>query len=118
MSMVPAYVVPMCAAMCAPSCTLSVVTNVLISGAARVVRRCASGSLLIAMTTSTDLLGQLRREWRRLGSSSDARVALALLVDRHDDLGLEQLSDLTDVVAALEAHSGRNVLERAAIVRA
>ena len=108
----------MCAVLCAPPSTLCVVRNVLISGARRVVRRCAGGPLLIAMTTSTDLLGQLRREWRRLGCSSDARVALALLVDRHGDLGLEHLTDLGDVVAALEARSGRNVLERAAIVRA
>ena len=104
--------------MCVRSGTVSVMRNVLFAGAARVVRRCASSPLLIAMTNSTDLLGQLRREWRRLGCSSDARVALALLVDRHGDLGLDHMCDLTDVVAALEARSGRHVLERAAIVQA
>jgi len=116
--MFPDYVVTMCVAMCVASGTVAVMTKVWSAGAMRVIHWCASRPLLIAMTTSTDLLGQLRRDWRRLGSSSDARVALALLVDRHGDLGLEHLWDLTDVVAALEARGGRHVLERAAIVRA
>src|ERR1035437_6930745 len=109
MSMIPDYVVAMCAALCAPPSTLFVVRNVLISVTRRVVRQCAGGPLLIAMTTSTDLLGQLRREWRRLGCSSDARVALALLVDRHGDLGLQHLTDLGDFVARLDVRLGRNV---------
>ena len=70
------------------------------------------------MTTTNDLLGQLRRDWQRVGRDREAVRALALLRQRHAGLALDGLIDLRDVVAALEAHSGRTVLERAEIVRA
>lgn len=70
------------------------------------------------MTTNIDLLGQLRREWQQVGRTSASRAALDILRERHPDLGLGTLNDLGDVVGALEARSGRTVLERAALVRA
>jgi hypothetical protein len=70
------------------------------------------------MTTKTDLLGNLRLEWRRIGRSSAAREAARRLDDRHPALNLVHQEDLFDVVSLLESRSGRNVLERAEIVRA
>ena len=70
------------------------------------------------MTTKTDLLGNLRLEWRRVGRSPSAREATRRLDERHRELRLEAQDDLFDVVALLESRSGRNVLERAQIVRA
>jgi hypothetical protein len=70
------------------------------------------------MTTKSDVLGQLRREWERVGRTSDARRALKMLNSRHPSLGLDALSDLCDVVKVLEKGGGRCVLERAEIVRA
>jgi hypothetical protein len=69
------------------------------------------------MTTNPDLLGQLRREWQHLGRTNEARAALARLRERHPHDGLNTLEDLCDVVDALEARSGRTVMERAEIVR-
>lgn len=70
------------------------------------------------MTTNTDLLGNLRLEWRRVGRSSAARDATRRLDQRHPALDLHAQEDLADVVLLLESRSGRDVLERAAIVRA
>ncbi len=70
------------------------------------------------MTLRNDLLGQMRYEWLHVGHSSRAREAMATLAERHQDLDLGGLGDLYDVVALLEARGGRNVLERAEIVRA
>ena len=70
------------------------------------------------MTTRTDLLGQLRREWERVGRTRESRDALEILCQRHPSLGLESLSDLCDVVDILETGGGRAVIERAEIVRA
>ncbi len=108
----------MCAVKCAPEGTLTVMRKGLKRCAAWVVVRCALGPVLGAMTTKTDLLGQLRREWERAGRTSEAREALAILHQRHQSLGLDALSDLCDVVNVLEAGGGRGVLERAEIVRA
>ena len=70
------------------------------------------------MTTNTDLLNQLRAEWQRIGRRTSAREAARRLDERHPDLDLAHQGDLCDVVALLESKSGRNVLERARIVRA
>jgi len=70
------------------------------------------------MTTNYDLLGNLRLEWRRAGRSPSAREACGRVAQRHPELQLGALEDLHAVVALLETRSGRNVLERAQIVRA
>jgi len=70
------------------------------------------------MTTKSDVLGQLRREWERVGRTSESREGLRILCAHHPDLGLEALSDLCDVVRLLERGGGRCVLERAEIVKA
>ncbi len=70
------------------------------------------------MTLKNDLLGQMRYEWLHVGRSTRARSAMTTLAERHQDLDLGGLSDLCDVVSLLEARGGRNVLERAEIVRA
>jgi hypothetical protein len=68
--------------------------------------------------TTTDLLTQLRTEWQRVGRRASARESARRLDDRHPDLDLGQQEDLCDVVVLLESRGGRNVLERARIVRA
>lgn len=70
------------------------------------------------MTTHPDLLDQLRREWRHVGRGAEARRRFARFAEAHPDLALAGLSDLGDLVGALEAHGGRSVLERARIVTA
>lgn len=87
-------------------------------GGGVVVIWCALASLLGPMTTKSDVLGQLRREWERLGRTSEARRAFAMLHSRHPSLGLDSLDDLSDVVKVLERGGGKCVLERAALVRA
>ncbi|HEV3267146.1 MAG TPA: hypothetical protein VGZ68_01950 [Acidimicrobiales bacterium] len=93
-------------------------TNALAAGVERTVARCVLGPQLASMTTKTDLLGNLRLEWRRVGRTPSAREATRRLEERHPHLRLEAQDDLVDVVALLESRSGRNVLERAEIVRA
>jgi hypothetical protein len=70
------------------------------------------------MTTKIDLLGNMRLEWRREGRRPSARESCQRLSARYPDLHLESQIDLYDVVALCESQSGRNVLERAEIVRA
>jgi len=70
------------------------------------------------MTTSPDLLDQLRREWLRLGRGPDAERAFAGFAQRHPGLATAGLADLGDLVGALETRGGRTVLERARIVTA
>ena len=72
----------------------------------------------MSMTTKTDVLGQLRREWDHAGRTSAARTSLQVFRERHPLLDLNTLDDLCDVVNVLESKSGRCVLERAEIVRA
>jgi hypothetical protein len=79
---------------------------------------CVRWLQLEPMTPTTDLLANLRRDWRRAGRSPSARDAYQRLVSRHPTIGLEHLDDLCDVVALLESGSSRDVLERAAIVGA
>ena len=94
------------------------VRNVLARCVRRVAQRCVRGPLLGAMTDRTDVLGQIRHEWRHVGRCPGARRALGVLVERHPLLGLESLGDLCDLVSVLEIRGGRSVLERAEIVRA
>src|ERR1700722_810256 len=117
MSMRPAYVSAMCVVMCVASRIMNGVRNVLRRGARRVVHRCARPRVLGAMTLKNDLLGQMRYEWQHVGHTSRARSAMAKLAEGHQDLDLGGLGDLYDVVTLLEARGGRNVLERAEIVR-
>lgn len=70
------------------------------------------------MTTKTDVLGQLRREWERVGRTTESREALGILCREHPSLGLDRSGDLCEIVNLLEAGGGRGVLERAEIVRA
>ncbi|HEY5266472.1 MAG TPA: hypothetical protein VIJ40_06645 [Acidimicrobiales bacterium] len=69
------------------------------------------------MTTKIDLLGNLRLEWRRVGRTQSARESCQRLAERYPELALETQTDLRDVVNLLETKGGRNVLERAQIVR-
>ena len=80
--------------------------------------RCALGTEIATMNYKTDILGQMRYEWQHVGRTPDARRAMTGFSDRHGELGLERLSDLSDVITALEARGGRNVLQRAEIIRA
>jgi hypothetical protein len=104
--------------MCVDRRIMNGVRNVLRRGVHRGVTRCAVPPLLVAMTLKNDLLGQMRYEWLHVGHSSRARTAMTTLAERHQDLDLGGLSDLYDIVTLLEARGGRNVLERAEIVRA
>jgi hypothetical protein len=70
------------------------------------------------MTLKNDLLNQMRYEWLYVGHSPPSRTAMTTLAERHPELDLGILCDLYDVVMLLEARGGRNVLERAQIVRA
>lgn len=70
------------------------------------------------MTSSHDLLDQLRREWRRHGRTPAAQRAAETFRDHHPTLALHGVLDLCDLVAALDRHGGRTVDERAAIVAA
>lgn len=75
-------------------------------------------ALTAAMTTSHDLLGQMRAEWRRTGRTTAAVSALHRFAARHPDLALAGTVDLVDLVDALEPRGGRTVEQRCAIVRA
>jgi hypothetical protein len=73
---------------------------------------------LAVMTLPHDYLGQLRTQWRWEGRTEESRIACERLRENHPDLDLEGLVDLRDVVASLDVHAGRSVLERARIVQA
>ena len=104
--------------MCVARRMMTGVRNVLRRGARRGVLGCVAPPVLGAMTLKNDLLGQMRYEWLHVGHAPRARVAMASLAEGHQDLDLGSLNDLYDVVSLLEARGGRNVLERAEIVRA
>lgn len=70
------------------------------------------------MNSNFDILTGLREEWRWVGKRPSARVALRRLDARHPHLELHEQRDLCDVVDLCETRGGRNVLERARIVRA
>jgi hypothetical protein len=91
--------------------------NVVRRVVALVMEQCAARPQLGAMTTA-DLLTQLRTEWQRVGRRASARESTRRLDDRHPDLDLRHQEDLCDVVTLLESRGGRDVLERARIVRA
>jgi hypothetical protein len=94
------------------------VRNGATEGALRVVVRCVVTFLLGPMNFTTDLLTDLRLEWRHAGRRPSARAAARRLDERYPELDLGAQEDLFDVVSLLESRSRRNVLERAAIVRA
>jgi hypothetical protein len=94
------------------------VKNVVVAVARMRVARCVRGLVLGPMTTKLDLLSNLRHEWRWIGRRPSARDATRRLDDRHPDLRLDGQRDLCDVVDLCESRSGRNVVERAQIVRA
>ncbi len=71
-----------------------------------------------ATRSSCDVLTQLRLDWRRSGHLAESRHAMSRVASRHPDLDLTRLSDLGDIVDALEVRGGRSVLERAALVTA
>jgi hypothetical protein len=93
----------MCAVKCVDTRIMTGMRNALANCALGVVERCARRPLLGAMTNQTDVLGQLRQEWRRVGRTIEARESLARLCRRHPELGLGRLNDLCEVVIALEA---------------
>jgi hypothetical protein len=107
----------MCVALCVLRVTLTGMKNGLIGSARRIAAWCASAPLLGAMTT-TDLLGQLRREWPHIGRTRGARTAFERVRDRHPDVALAGRHDLCDVVDALEIRGGLSAIERAELVRA
>ena len=49
------------------------------------------------MTPTVDVLTQLRREWRQLGHSREARTALNAFADRHLHLDMGGCEDLAEV---------------------
>ncbi len=108
----------MCVAMCVLRRIMNGVRNVLRRGAHRGAARCVAEPVLGVMTLTNDLLGQMRYEWQHVGHAPPARAAMASLAEGHQHLDLGSLRDLYDVVSLLEARGGRNVLERAEIVRA
>jgi hypothetical protein len=87
-------------------------------GATKVTTACTRRRGLLAMTSSNDLLENLRREWRHVGHGTDARHSFTCFAERHPGLALAELADLGDLVGALETRGGRTVLERARIVTA
>jgi hypothetical protein len=107
----------MCVVKCVLRVTLSGMKNGAFWGASAVVTKCVARPVLVAMTSNTDLLGQLRREWQHAGRTLDAQRSLATLHERHPTVGLGGLIDLCDVVLALELRGGRSAIERAEIVR-
>jgi hypothetical protein len=67
---------------------------------------------------ATDVLSQLREEWRRLGRSRASRTALASLRATHGAVVPARIGDLAELVAALEPRGGLATLERARLVAA
>lgn len=90
--------------------------NVAVRSAPGGIALCAGRPLLGSMTIPTDLLGDLRLEWRRTGRTPSSQRACARLASRHHALDLDGATDMYDVVALLERGSGRDVLERARLV--
>lgn len=79
---------------------------------------CAADLQLGLMNTHSDLLNNLRSEWRHAGRQPDARAACRRLDERYPALRLASAEDLFDVVSLLESRGERTVLERAQIVQA
>jgi hypothetical protein len=67
---------------------------------------------------ATDVLSQLREEWRRLGRSVASRRALESLRATHGEVVPARIGDLAELVAALEPHGGLATLARARLVEA
>lgn len=107
----------MCARKCAQNGAVGGARKTLPHGAPSGTGVCEASSGIGSMNPYRDVLGQLRREWQRVGRSSEAQVSVACLLESHPGDGFEGLIDLGDVVRALETTGGRSVLERARIVR-
>ncbi len=69
------------------------------------------------MTPTYDVLTHLRTDWHHVAHRPASVAAFARLRDRHVDAPLRGIEDLGDLVDALEARSGRPVLERAQLVQ-
>ena len=104
--------------MCVARRMLHGMRNVLRCGAGHGAKWCVPEPVLVAMTLQNDLLHQMRTEWLFVGRSAPSRDAAATFAERHPELELGGVHDLFEVVMLLEARGGRNVLERARIVRA
>jgi len=108
----------MCVGKCVGAAMVVGMRNVLGSVGTWVVRRCVTGPELARMSNHTDVLTSMRYEWRHTGRTPGARRSLAVLQERHPDIGVDGLDDLCGVVTILEARGGRTVIERARIVQA
>ena len=69
------------------------------------------------MTTPHDHLGQLRDDWRWRCHRHASIIAMAQIRERHPDDALADLSDLGELVVALDVGGGRSVIERARIAQ-
>jgi len=68
--------------------------------------------------TNTDILHQLRHEWRYYAHTPRARVAFMAFRERHRELPLSQITSGAELIAALEPRGGLRVIERANVVSA
>src|SRR5579863_10487415 len=100
----------MCVGKCVPRVTVVVVRNIAVRGVTKVATACTRRRGLLAMTSSSDLLENLRREWRHVGHGTQARHSFTCFAERHPSLALAELADLGDLVGALETRGGRSVL--------
>jgi len=107
----------MCAVVCAVVVTMIGVKYVTPRGALVRSRECARHRQLVRMNLKSNLLDELRREWRQTGRRPSAQRACRRLSDRYPQLDLAHETDLCGVVELLESRSPRSALERAAIVR-
>ena len=92
--------------------------NVATTGEIEFAGQCAGGPLLAPMNNNSDILGQLRQEWRYSAHTLQAQRAVDQLRTRHPDVGLDGIVDLGGVVHLLDTRGGRTPLERARVVRA
>ena len=108
----------MCVAICVLNDIITGMENALLTGVTTGAIGCVRAPLLVDMTDHTDVLGQIRNEWQYVGRTRRARASLESFRSSHPELALGDAWDLRDVVHALEARSGRTVIERASIVQA
>jgi hypothetical protein len=72
----------------------------------------------MSLTIGTDILTQLRVEWRRVGRTADSRAALERLRCQSPREIPAHVSDLAGIVAVLEPNGGLDRLHRARILAA
>jgi hypothetical protein len=82
------------------------------------VRVTVNGLREPAGMTNTDILQQLRHDWRYYAHTPRARVAFLAFRDRHHDLPLSHITSSAELIAALEPRGGLRVIERAQVVSA